>query len=311
VAFVNYLLSTMGPLIMMTNLANVWANGIASAMRINEVLDVVPEVRMNPGARDLPEPFHGWVEFRNVSFHYNGATDQTVLDGIDLTAEPGQTVAILGATGAGKTSLVNLIPRFYDVTGGEVLIDGVDVRELNQAALLSHVAIVPQESILFTGSIRDNIRYGYPEASDEEVREAARAAQIHEYIESLPNGYETRVEERGVNLSGGQKQRIALARAMVTRTAILILDDSTSAVDVETETLIQEALARIPGQTRFVVAQRISTVLTADQILVLDRGRIAARGKHAELLRSSSIYQEIYSSQLGEGIGVDAGRDLA
>ncbi len=230
-----------------------------------------------------------------------------MLAGINLTAEPGEMVAILGATGAGKTSLINLIPRFYDASAGQVLLDGVDIRTIQQDSLLAHVGIVPQETILFSGTVRDNIRYGRPDASEEEVIAAAKAAQAHDFILDLPEGYDCRIEERGVNLSGGQKQRIAIARALITRPNILILDDSTSSVDVETETKIQDALDEMMrNRTSFVVAQRISTVLKADKIVVLDRGQVAAQGTHAELMRSSPIYQEIYDSQLGNGLRSEA-----
>lgn len=308
VAFTNYLLSTMTPLIMMTQLSNTWANGIASAKRINEVLDAAPEVPASLTPQRLPTPSENRVIFENVDFHYNSNTHLPVLEDICLSAEPGQTVAILGATGSGKTSLINLIPRFYDTTNGQVSVDGVNVRDLAEEDLLAHIAIVPQETILFTGTIRDNLCYGRPDATDEEIIAAAKAAQAHDFIEEMPDGYNTRVEERGSNLSGGQKQRIAIARALITHPDILILDDSTSAVDVETESKIQSALLQIlRGRTCFVVAQRISTVLNADKIVVLDRGRIAAEGTHAELLKSSKIYQEIYDSQLGGGIRESAG----
>jgi ATP-binding cassette subfamily B protein len=329
VAFTNYLLTTITPLTMMTMLSNVWAGGIVSAKRVNEVLDTVPEVQDVPGAVALPETVQGRIVFENVTFHYNGHSDESVLDGINLVAEPGQTVAILGATGAGKSTLVNLVPRFYDVSAGRILIDGLDIHQVQQDSLLRQIAVVPQETVLFSGSVHDNIRYGAPDASDEEVVAAAKAAQAHDFILALPRGYDTHVEERGANLSGGQKQRIAIARALLTQPKILILDDSTSSVDVETETKIQDALeaqanrhaspsaslpdlARKestcpasrshdggPGRTSLVVAQRISTVLRADKIVVLDKGGIAAEGTHQELMRSSPIYQEIYESQLG------------
>jgi ATP-binding cassette, subfamily B, multidrug efflux pump len=301
VAFTNYLLTTMGPLTMMTMLSNTWASGLASAKRVNEVLDTVPEVQDVPEAISLPETMPGRLVFENVSFHYNGDEAEPVLEGINLTIEPGKTVAILGSTGAGKSTLVNLVPRFYDVSSGRILLDGVDIRELKQASLLAQIGIVPQETVLFTGTVRDNIRYGVPTASDEEVVAAAQAAQAHDFIVALSKGYETHIEERGTNLSGGQKQRIAIARALLTRPKILILDDSTSSVDVETETKIQDALASLRQHTALVVAQRISTVLKADKIVVIDNGRIAAEGTHRELIQSSPIYQEIYESQLGNG----------
>jgi len=306
VAFTNYLLATLNPLIMMTQLSNTWANGLASAERINEVLDSEPELREASDARSLPPRGSGEVSFRGVDFHYNGASDLPVLENIRLDAEEGQTIAILGATGSGKSSLVNLIPRFYDASAGSVSIGGLDVRGLAQDSLHERIGVVPQETILFSGTVRDNIRYGRPEASEGEVIAAARAAEAHDFILRLPGGYDTHIEERGVNLSGGQKQRIAIARAIIIRPAILILDDSTSAVDVETETRIQAALRELMrGCTCFVVAQRISTVLNADKIVVLDEGRIVAEGRHADLLRSSPIYREIYDSQLGGDFHAD------
>jgi ATP-binding cassette subfamily B protein len=302
VAFINYLLTTMIPLTMMTWLSSTWASGIASAKRLNEVLDTVPEIQEKPNAGLIPADTSGRIVFENVSFHYNGNRNEAVLEDINLVAEPGQTVAILGATGAGKSTLVNLVPRFYDVTEGRILLDDIDIRQVKQASLLSQISIVPQETILFSGTVRDNIRYGAPEADEAIVVAAAQAAQAHNFILELPSGYDTHIEERGVNLSGGQKQRIAIARALLTKPRILILDDSTSAVDVETETKIQDALEQQMGnQTTLVVAQRISTVLKADKIVVIDKGRIAAEGTHRELMQGSPIYQEIYASQLGNG----------
>lgn len=306
VAFTNYLLTTMTPLILMTMLSNVWAGGIASARRVNEVLEAVPEVQDVPDALVLPDRTQGKIVFENVAFHYNGSSDLAVLEGINLVAEPGETVAILGATGAGKSTLINLVPRFYDVSAGRVLIDGIDIRQIQQDSLLTQFGIVPQETILFSGTVRDNIRYGRPDASDEEVIAAAKAAQAHDFILELPQGYDTHVEQRGANFSGGQKQRIAIARALLTQPKILILDDSTSAVDVETETKIQDALeAQMHQHTSLVVAQRISTVLKADKIVVIDKGHIAAEGTHKDLMRSSPIYQEIYESQLGNGLHLE------
>ena len=306
VAFTNYLLTVMTPLVLMAQLSNVWANGMVSAERVNEILDTVPEVQDAPDAVDLPLDSPGRVVFENVSFHYRGTNDELVLDGINLTIEPGQTVAVLGATGSGKSTLAHLVPRFYDVTRGRVLLDGVDVRCIRQDSLLEKIAIVPQGTILFSGTVRDNVRYGNPAASDDEVIGAAQAAQAHDFITRFPNGYDSHIEERGVNLSGGQKQRIAIARALLTRPKILILDDSTSAVDVETETKIQDALAqRTFNHSTLIVAQRISTVLKADKIVVLDEGRIAAEGTHSELIQSSPIYREIYDSQLGAGFKLE------
>ena len=306
VAFTNYLLTTMTPLTMMTMLSNTWAQGIASARRIDEVLETVPDVQDAADAIALPAQTPGCIVFENVSFHYNGNDAEDVLTDIDLTVESGETVAILGATGTGKSTLINLVPRFYDVQRGRILIDGVDVRRIQQDSLLAHIAMVPQESVLFSGTVRDNIRYGNPQAREEDVVAAAKAAQAHEFIMALSKGYDTHVEERGGNLSGGQKQRIAIARALLTHPTILILDDSTSSVDVETETRIQDALAtRAFSGTSLVVAQRISTVLRADKIVVLDQGRIAAQGTHRELMQSSPIYQEVYESQLGGGFKPD------
>ncbi len=312
IAFTNYLLTTMTPLVMMTMLSNTWASGVASARRVNEVFETQPTVTDRTDAQPLATQTAGRIEFSQVRFVYNLENAEAVLDGIDLTIAPGQTVAILGATGAGKTSLVHLVPRFYDVTAGSVRIDGVDVRDLAQTSLFQQIAIVPQETILFSGTVRENISYGAPNASEAAIIAAAQAAQAHDFVIKLPNGYDTHIEERGVNLSGGQKQRIAIARALLTQPRILILDDSTSAVDVETETHIQAALAAMAHQqTTLIVAQRISTVLNADKIIVLDQGRIVAEGTHRELMQQSEIYQEIYASQLGDGVKetVLAGRE--
>ena len=306
VAFTNYLLTTMTPLTMMTMLSNTWANGMVSAKRVNEVLDTIPEVQNIPDALALPDKTLARVVLENVAFHYNGNGDEAVLEDINLVAEPGETLAILGATGAGKSTLINLVPRFYDVSAGRVLIDGIDIRQLQQDSLLAQIGIVPQETILFSGTVRDNIRYGNPQASDEQVIAAATAAQAHDFIMELSKGYDTHVEERGANFSGGQKQRLAIARALLTQPKILILDDSTSSVDVETETKIQAALEeQMHHHTSVVVAQRISTVLKADKIVVIDKGHIVAQGTHKELMQSSPIYQEIYDSQLGNGLATE------
>jgi ATP-binding cassette subfamily B protein len=310
IAFVNYLTRTLMSLQMVSMILMRVARAEASADRIQEVLVSEPTIVDSPDAQTAPAA-HGRVAFERVSFGYGrlnaaangGSGHAEVLRDVSFVAEPGQTVAILGATGSGKSSLIHLIPRFYDVTAGRITLDGLDIRDIQQRDLRRHIGVALQEPVLFTGTIRDNIRYGRPEAPDEEVIAAAKAAQAHEFIRSFTDGYDSVVGQRGVNLSGGQKQRIAIARALLIQPAVLILDDSTSSVDVETEAKIQEALEEFKQQrTCFVVAQRISTVLTADKILVLDDGRIAAEGTHKELMSSSPIYREIYDSQLGNGV---------
>lgn len=271
----------------------------ASANRIFEILDTENEVVDRPDAEPLP-PIEGTVEFSHVTFRYFNSSEP-VLDDLIFTAHPGETVALLGATGSGKTTIINLIPRFYDVSEGAVLIDGIDIRSVKIESLRRQIGIVLQETNLFTGTIRENIAFGRPDATDEDVIAAARAAAAHDFISGFPQGYETAVGERGATLSGGQKQRIAIARALLLDPRILILDDSTSSVDVTTEARIQAALDRLmQGRTSFVIAQRISTVLNADMILVLDKGRVVASGRHAELMESSPMYVDIYRSQLVE-----------
>jgi len=266
-----------------------------------QVLDSEPDVQNKPDPVKREE-IMGKVVFQDVEFSYRDDGGDPVLTGINFIAEPGQTVAILGSTGSGKSSLINLISRFYDVTKGKVTIDDVDVRDIDMENLRSHIGISLQDVALFSGTIRDNIRYGRPDASEEEIINAAKMAQADEFITGFPNGYDTIVGERGTNLSGGQKQRLAIARALLIRPKILILDDSTSAVDVETEIKIEDALEQqFADTTRFVIAQRISTVLNADKILVLDEGKIAAEGTHSQLMDTSPIYKEIYDSQLGNG----------
>ncbi len=301
VAFVNYLLSTMFPLLMMGMVVGMISAAQVSAQRINEVLNSTPEVQNRPDARSLRD-FRGRVAFEQVCFSYGLDCMEPVLTGVNLVAEPGERVAILGATGSGKSSLVQLIPRFYDVKEGRVTIDGIDVRDMSLDSLRSQIGVALQETVLFSGTIADNIRYGRKEATDEEVIAAAKLAQAHDFIMGFPHGYDTSVGQRGVTLSGGQKQRVAIARALVTQPRILILDDATSSVDVDTEAKMEGELGTwMAGRTSFVIAQRVSTVLHADKIVVLERGKVAAIGKHADLLESSPIYREIYDSQLGEG----------
>ena len=301
-AFINYLSSAMFSVIMFGAMAGQISAAEASAKRIFKVLDEEPKIKEKPEAVSLTN-VEGKVAFNNVSFSYGEDGGLPVLSNISFTAEPGETVAILGSTGSGKSTLVHLIPRFYDVDQGRVTIDGQDVRDVTLDSLRKAVGISLQETMLFSGTIRDNIRYGKPDASDEEVINAAKAAQAHDFITGFQNGYDTILGQRGVNLSGGQKQRIAIARAILVHPKILILDDSTSAVDVETEIKIEEALENtMKDSTNIVIAQRISTVLTADKILVLDKGRIADTGNHEQLMESSPIYREIYDSQLGGGV---------
>lgn len=302
IAFTNYLMMSLFSLMTVGMLVMRFSRAEASAVRIEEVLD--SEAAIQNRGQNRPQALaefapQGRVAFEHVDFSYSGESHDLVLNDVTFVAEPGQTVALLGATGSGKSSLISLIPRFYDVSGGRVTIDGVDVRDLDQNELRRHIGIALQESVLFSGTVRDNIRYARPDAGEEAVIAAAKMAQAHDFISTFTEGYDSIVGQRGVNLSGGQKQRIAIARALLADPAILILDDSTSAVDVETEARIQEALARArQGRTSFVVAQRISTVLTADKILVLDDGRIVAEGTHTQLMTSSPLYREIYASQL-------------
>jgi len=269
----------------------------ASAKRVFDIIDARNDVVDKPDALELP-PIEGRVLFDDVSFRYFSDSDW-VLRHVNFEAAPGQTVALLGATGSGKTTIINLIPRFYDVSEGAVRVDNFDVRDVKIASLRRQIGIVLQETTLFSGTIRDNIAFGKPDATDEEIIAAAEAAAAHDFIMSFAEGYNTPVGERGATLSGGQKQRIAIARALLMDPRILILDDATASVDVATELKIQQALAVLmQGRTSFVIAQRISTVLNADLILVLEKGRIVAQGRHRELMGTSPQYAEIYSSQL-------------
>jgi ATP-binding cassette subfamily B protein len=316
VAFNNYLLIGMAPLMLLGNILTMVSRAEASAERIWEVLDTQPVVQVVPSPHRA-DTLLGNVAFEGVTFHYQGAENgvpdpmldknhrggRNVLDGVSFHVQSGQRVALLGATGSGKSTLVNLIPRFYDVDRGQIRVDDVDLRAWEPDALRKRIGVVLQQTTLFSGTVRENIAYGQPDASFSAVVAAAKAAQAHDFILSMPQGYDSIVEERGANLSGGQKQRIAIARALLISPGILILDDSTSAVDLETEAKIQRALERLmAGRTTFMVAQRISSVMHADHIIVLDQGRISAQGTHQQLLESSSIYQEIYHSQMGDGI---------
>jgi ATP-binding cassette, subfamily B, multidrug efflux pump len=297
VAFNSYLLMLASPAQQLTWLVNLAGEAEAGIRRTFDVLDVKPEIQSPPDAIMLP-PLSGAVEFRDIHFHYSGENKLALKD-INLTVQPNQVIALIGTTGSGKTTLVNLIPRFYDVTRGSVLVDGHDVRQVDLRSLRQQIGIVLQTSTLFSTTIRENIAYGKPDASLEEVIACAQAAQAHEFILSLPQGYDTIIGERGVTLSGGQRQRVAIARALLMDPRILILDDSTSSVDTQTENLIQQALDRLmEGRTTFVIAHRVSTVRRADMILVMDEGKIVERGKHQELLEHGRLYSDIYDLQL-------------
>ncbi|MEP7199678.1 MAG: ABC transporter ATP-binding protein, partial [Chloroflexota bacterium] len=299
-----YLVYVFFPLGQLGFIISLMAQAAASAQRIFEILDTKNEVEDKAGAANLQD-VKGNVQFDDVTFRYFKG-GEPVLNHVSFTAKAGQTVALLGATGSGKTTIINLLPRFYDVSEGKVLIDSHDVRDVTIESLRSQIGIVLQETTLFSGSIRDNIAFGKPDATLDAVMAAAQAAAAHDFIMEFPQGYDTPVGERGSTLSGGQKQRIAIARALLLNPRILILDDSTSSVDLATEYRIQQALDLLmKGRTSFVIAQRISTVVNADQILVLDRGQIVARGTHEELLDSSEIYAEIYTSQLMDDAAVE------
>jgi ATP-binding cassette, subfamily B, multidrug efflux pump len=297
VAFNSYLLLLMLPTQQLTWLVNLAGEAVAGVQRTYEILDSPPEIQSPPGAIQLPV-LDGQLVFEDVSLDYQEET-QLALENIQLCAEPNQIIAIIGPTGSGKTSLVNLIPRFYDASQGRVLVDGIDVRQVDLPSLRRQIGIVLQTSLLFSVSVRENIAYGKPDASMEEIIAAAQAAQAHEFITELPQGYDTIVGERGVTLSGGQRQRVAIARALLMAPRILILDDSTSSVDTETERQIQQALENMmQGRTTFVIAHRLSTVHRADLILVMQDGRIVERGAHNELLSAGGLYRQIYDLQL-------------
>ncbi|NLL18837.1 MAG: ABC transporter ATP-binding protein [Clostridia bacterium] len=300
IAFINYITQILFALMLVAWVLMAFSRAKASADRINEVLDTEALIREKPDPV-VSKINKGEIVFDRVSFQYPGAGGAPVLQDISFTVSPGETVAILGGTGAGKTSLVNLIPRFFDVTQGRVLVDGVDVRDYSLKTLREGIGMVPQETILFSGSIEDNIRWGKEDATGEEIEAAAKAAQIHDFIVNLPDGYQTRLGQRGINLSGGQKQRLAIARALVAKPAVLIFDDSTSAVDTGTEACLQQSVKDYLGRcTRIIIAQKISSVMRADKIILLENGKIEGIGTHEMLLAKSPVYQDIYHSQWGQ-----------
>jgi ATP-binding cassette subfamily B protein len=297
-AFNWYLFGLIWPVRFLGYLISIAKEAIAAGPRIFEILDATQEIREAEDAQPMPE-IKGHIRFEDVHFTFEDDKTTPVLKGLNLEVLPGQIVAILGGTGSGKSSVINLIPRFYDPQKGRITIDGIDIRQVTLRSLRKQIGIVPQETFLFSDTVRNNIAFGRPDASFEEVVEAAKAAQAHEFISKLPKGYETRVGERGIGLSGGEKQRIAIARALLTNPRILILDEATSSVDAETEYALQVALDRLMrGRTSLVIAQRLSTVKNAHKVVVLKDGMVVEEGTHEELLQRGGEYTQIYNLQL-------------
>lgn len=298
-AFIQYAMQIMISLIIMSMMFIMIPRASASALRINEVLETFPDIKDAKTTKNT-DHIRGLLEFKDVSFSFPGA-EKPAISHISFRAQPGGMTAIIGGTGSGKTALINLIPRFYDVDSGSILVDGVDVRDLSQASLREKIALVPQKTVLFTGTIADNIRYGKKEATDKEIRQAAATAQAMEFISGMPKGFEAVIEQGGTNLSGGQKQRLSIARALVRRPEIYILDDSFSALDFKTDAGLRAALKKeMADSAVLIIAQRVTTVMDADQILVLDDGQLAGKGTHKDLMNSCEIYREIVYSQLSE-----------
>ena len=317
-AFIQYAMQILFSMLMVSMMFIMVPRAAASAVRINEVLEVVPAIKDKArgagsetetgtgqaaggsSTEDAAADMRGFVEFKDVTFNYPGA-EQPALSNISFAAGPGEVTAIIGGTGSGKSTLVSLIPRFYDVKSGGILVDGVDIREMKQEDLRAKIGFVPQQAILFTGTVADNIRYGRETASDDEVRSAAETAQATDFISSMPDGFDAYIDQGGVNFSGGQKQRLAMARALVRRPEIYVFDDSFSALDFKTDARLRAALRRrIGDSTVLIVAQRVGTVMDADRIIVLDDGRVVGMGKHQELMKSCGVYREIVSSQFEE-----------
>jgi ATP-binding cassette subfamily B protein len=300
IAFINYMTQMLFSLLLISMVFNMFVRAKASAGRISEIFSQVSNMKWDQHlVKDVA--VKGRVDFEDVYFSYGGTTTQSIIKNINFTCMPGETVGIIGSTGSGKSSLINLIPRFYDVSSGSIKVDGEDLKHKDPKWIREKVAIVPQKSILFTGTVIDNIKWGKEDATIEEIEKAAKIAQAHDFIVAFPEGYKTKVGQGGVNFSGGQKQRLAIARALVRKPEILILDDSTSAVDVVTEEKIKKELKKYTkGLTCLIIAQRIASVIDADKIVVLDQGEIIGIGKHDELIRFCKIYQEIFYSQVGK-----------
>jgi len=298
-SFTQYAMQIMFSMIMLAVMFIMVPRAQAAAVRINEVLDIVPGIN-DPEKTTDSFTGKGYIEFRDVSFRYHVA-EEPALRNVSFSARPGEITAIIGSTGSGKSSLINLIPRFYDVSGGCILIDGVDVRELSQESLRNKIGFVPQRAVLFSGTIKDNIRVGKDDATEEEIRHAAEVAQAAEFIEGMDGGYDHEIAQGGTNVSGGQKQRLSIARALVRRPEIYIFDDSFSALDFKTDAKLRAALKKeIAEATVIIVTQRVGTVMDADRIIVLDEGKVAGMGRHRELLGSCRVYREIVESQLSE-----------
>lgn len=301
VAFIEYSFHAMFAFLIFANLFNMYPRMTVSSQRIQEVLDMPVSISKNEdGVKESQT--HGYLEFENVTFSYPGETESPVISNISFSAKPGETIAFIGSTGSGKSSLVNLIPRFYDVTFGRILVDGIDVRDYELKALRSKIGFIPQKALLFTGTIEENIKYGKEQATDQEIHKASEISQAREFIESKKEGFQTHLAEGGSNLSGGQKQRLSIARALVKIPDIYIFDDSFSALDYKTDAEVRKRLKEVTGDaTVIIVAQRVGTIMDADQIIVLDQGQIVGKGTHEELLKTNDIYHEIANSQLNHG----------
>ena len=299
-AFIQYTMQIVMSFLMISMISIMLPRAAVSAKRINEVIDTTPSIKDKDKTKDFDDDKKGLVEFKDVSFKYPDA-DSEILEDISFTAEPGKTTAIIGSTGSGKSTVVNLIPRFYDVTGGELLIDGVNIKDVSQKELRSKIGFVPQKGMLFTGTIRSNIKYGNPSMSDEDMIKAATIAQATEFIESKPKKYDEEISQGGTNVSGGQRQRLSIARAIATDPEIFVFDDSFSALDLKTDSKLRAALKeKTENKTVIIIAQRISTILDADKIIVLEEGKIAGIGKHEELMKNCEIYKQIALSQLSK-----------